>query len=177
MTRSAELDVIAQKAAWCLENGASGESADIFQAILDYRAALSNRATPLAQHNHAVPTSADAKAHSRGETPSEGERIDHEDARGSRVTPTGVSNRATPEGLEALAMHFELANRSDTAMRRQPGANDDYYRGKADAFALAEATVRADWGKVYEIGHFIEDRWFSPERDLAHLTSQSESSR
>lgn len=37
--------------------------------------------------------------------------------------------------------------------------------------------VRADWGKVYEIGHFIEDRWFSPERDLAHLTSQSESSR
>lgn len=28
--------------------------------------------------------------------------------------------------------------------------------------------VRADYGKVYAIGHFIEDKWFEPEADLAH---------
>jgi len=32
--------------------------------------------------------------------------------------------------------------------------------------------VRADHGKAYEIGHFLKDVWFQPERDLAHLLEQ-----
>lgn len=37
--------------------------------------------------------------------------------------------------------------------------------------------VRSDWGKVHEIGHFIEDRWFHPERDLAHLAPPNSRTR
>lgn len=29
--------------------------------------------------------------------------------------------------------------------------------------------VRASYGRVEAIGHFIEDKWFTPEKDLAYL--------
>ena len=30
--------------------------------------------------------------------------------------------------------------------------------------------VRADYNKVYAIGHYIEERWFYPEHDLKYMT-------
>jgi hypothetical protein len=33
--------------------------------------------------------------------------------------------------------------------------------------------VESNWGKVFRIGHFLEDRWFNPDEDLKFLFKEN----